>query len=1450
MKICRKSLVTVLLFLMTVCLLLSAAFVTPVKKVFAESGVAYDFTEATDANNFGTKGAAWEVQDGKFYANAEWASSYLKTPLDTGKEFNISFDLVLNKHETQNNMFWLGFASDDTLASFKGLRIIPDTVWFNTGFGSANWLGEDATVKLYDGKTYTVSINVKNGEMHFEIDNKPFACSNGLVSMEVPVLGNSTACYFAMQSASANCYIDNFEVVEVSPADSGAIDFEEATDADLFEVATGSNAWQIVEGKYTASADSALYAGTAMKLKQSIDLTKDQEIAFDFAITKYNFDIALVDVNENIWGKTAHVLHFLEYGTTGLATLNNNIDMPGSTVWYKDYPLPTDYTDGAQHTLKMVVASGTVTYYVDGVEAASAAIPANEVYLVFRACGAGTYIDNLTISKNLSVKNIAGEVIDTLNVTNVLTLPERSEAGFIGYNVDGKLYPAGYEISTANVTEIVAVIVNLETEDKASIRWQEPAGLRFQSKIDSASKTYLEGMNASFTFGTIIVKSEDVAVEGNVDYTAITVDCAYTKLVIQSTVGETVDSDYMFYAALVDIKENHYSWYFAARAYITVTYADGTEATVYATGGTSRSVSHVAQALIDDETTFGEFPPEAQEIIRGFIVDETAVYLSVNGNDENDGASLSSAVFSPQKAVELAEGDRNRILVGDGEYFLNETLQINKNVTFEGLFGNAVFSGASKIDNASVVEVTDPTLGRIWEIPYDKKATQLYVGNTHATRARFPDAGEELRLLFADTTLRTVTVDQNDLGTLTVSDIKNSIMVPSVAWTDSYLTVTGIRETTVSGYPAYQLSFLSENSGFFERAVVIHPRASYHFENAKAFLSVAGEFYCDENADKIYYIPHDDESLDTVEIRIPTTETLVNVSGSAENKLTVAFDGITFAYTANDVDGKIGGQANLDYAYSSQATGVNAYRPISAISVSFVENFTFTNNKTLCTANGGLDLVQGISNANVSGNRFIAIGGNGILAGATNTNAVEVEATLNNPAYRIQGVSVENNYLSEIAWQEYGGVGIVFTYTVDCKISRNDIRGASYSGISVGWGWETLATSKDFVGNNEISYNRLTNVCSYANDGGAIYLAGCQNGTKVINNYIADVYNYTYHYPYDKKTDYGTYSQIWWANAGIYLDTAAGSDDPNAPLEIAGNYVAADVGNQRYEYNNSDCYFTIDGKDREEISIDMENGVSASLYASTGVTDGGLLPSTPVLFGSRTVDKDTVTVYGINLTGAELLLDDEAIASITERTDTYVTFTTTAYTKGGHAVRVGDSQIAVTTGVDFEYDSVTRFKEKFGADFYNTLRYDNVVKKQTISTTSSDFTSSAYYESYPPKNLCDGELGTGWSMDMAAETPGYVSFKLKTAATVDKVIVYARIDTEGGDVERSNFTITGITSTGNRVNLFTTTGEAYEAYGMLVVNVAETEYANTVFSGFELKKNDNSYFFVAEVAVI
>lgn len=218
-----------------------------------------------------------------------------------------------------------------------------------------------------------------------------------------------------------------------------------------------------------------------------------------------------------------------------------------------------------------------------------------------------------TITSNLTVKDTDDNTLKTVKTTKtvgtyVYYLPELSRPGkvFVGYvSSEGGLYPAGYAYQyDQNDTSLTftAVFIDFAMFNSASVRMAEPTGLRFSTQIDSTQYKYLTDNNATVQLGTLIAKASDITTDGVVDYSLLTKECNVKKLNVVSTVQKTAQNGYtQFNAAVVELSEGLYSADFVARAYMTVTYADGSTQTVYAiVDDNARSVAGVAEKALSD----------------------------------------------------------------------------------------------------------------------------------------------------------------------------------------------------------------------------------------------------------------------------------------------------------------------------------------------------------------------------------------------------------------------------------------------------------------------------------------------------------------------------------------------------------------------------------------------------------------------------------------------------------------------------------------------------------------------------------------------------------------------------------------------------------------------------------------------------------------------------------
>ena len=199
-----------------------------------------------------------------------------------------------------------------------------------------------------------------------------------------------------------------------------------------------------------------------------------------------------------------------------------------------------------------------------------------------------------------AIFDTAGNVVIDTSAGFNGPLPTLTRSGyiFLGYAIDGELYPAGTVYNKESGAIVVAVFANFSMVNGAAIRLGTPTGMRFQTYLDSAAYAYLSG---NVAFGTLIAKADDITENGALNYGLLTTDAAITKLNIASTNQHTIGNYLYFNGVLASIKEHHYDWKFAARGYMTVTYADGTTETFYANvTDNARSVSEIAEKALAD----------------------------------------------------------------------------------------------------------------------------------------------------------------------------------------------------------------------------------------------------------------------------------------------------------------------------------------------------------------------------------------------------------------------------------------------------------------------------------------------------------------------------------------------------------------------------------------------------------------------------------------------------------------------------------------------------------------------------------------------------------------------------------------------------------------------------------------------------------------------------------
>ncbi len=840
--------------------------------------------------------------------------------------------------------------------------------------------------------------------------------------------------------------------------------------------------------------------------------------------------------------------------------------------------------------------------------------------------------------------------------------------------------------------------------------------------------------------------------------------------------------------------------------------------------------------------------------------DAFKVYVSPNGNNSNDGRTKETAVSSIKQAQILTRnyvaggGQSDCVIeVADGEYFFSGEMSIfpadvangNKLFIRAENVGKATISGSRRVNKGDISEEQDAKLGRIWKIPCATRINQLYVGDDYAIRARYPDSGEYLRLLNWDETPKEIIIDSKDLGNFTEEEIVGSTFVVQIMWAESYLRISGLQS---KGDGTTRVKLSSSDIGVFGRSSPqVKERQSYHFENSKAFLSVGGEFWYSEVEGMIYYIPRGNETVENTIVRIPYTEELISLRGTATQPVSnVYFEGLNFKYSNNaHIDGKIGNQINKDDGVNKRSPGtLNDGRPYSAINLEYAKNITFSGNTFAVLGGGAIDLIEGTQNINISGNFFRSVGGNGILSGAVH---YEISMVKTSEASFVKDINIEHNYFTDIAWQEYGGCAVALNYCLNGKISHNTINNTKYSGISVGWGWSDDAYP--FLANNEISYNYISGAINLLSDGSAIYLVGCQPDSKVFDNYVENIYDSVWKFPNDLIER----GHAKWALSAIYLDQGVGGTNADDTVKVYNNYIYGGDVQHYFTDNAKDGNFEI-----KEISSGNGSKVKEAAGASKEVFEN--VYSQKKIFGFYMESETQARIFGEAMDSENSVLvlkgKDETFTQL-DANDVIswnkgeIVFKTANYSSGGVFLFSKDlttsNRLFITLNVDNAYNRKGRFDEEWGG-FTGLAR----LRTRRMSLRVGGFNASSSLSGWGPQDIDDNNTFTGWSSG-SEDTNPWISFELDGMSKISTFVLYGRTGNADQPECRKNFEIHGYDRDDNDILLYSVSGEdeAYSPLGALILDISATEYANTVFKGFKICRpiGNSDYFFIAEVAI-
>lgn len=530
--------------------------------------------------------------------------------------------------------------------------------------------------------------------------------------------------------------------------------------------------------------------------------------------------------------------------------------------------------------------------------------------------------------------------------------------------------------------------------------------------------------------------------------------------------------------------------------------------------------------------------------------------------------------YSIEKALQQAREERRLnnatdicLRLQEGVYQLNQPITIRPEdngtrIVADGkvtISGGVSISGWKKEGKYYVADVPDFN-GRPLEF------RQLWVNGKKAVRARDVDDFEQMfRIRSVDKANETIYVPAKAVKK--IINAKYPEMVLHEMWCIANLRIKNIK---IQGDSAAVTFHQPESHVHF-----MHPwpspmvttdghNSAFYLTNAKELLDSEGEWYLDARASKLYYIPRKGEDMGSAEVIAPAVETLVQVAGTPDEPVKdVTFEGITFSYTTwmrPSVSGHAPLQAGM---YMTEAYKLRPKmdrpngdhkldnqgwvgRPAAAVSLNCAENVSFTKCTFEHNASTGLDYHLYIKGGTVDHCTFRDIGGNGILAGGFSPEGFEAHKPYDPTDRRIicTGLNITNNLITDVTNEDWGCVGIGAGFVRDIRICNNEISDVSYTGISVGWGWNQQPCS---MANNLISGNLIYNYAKHMYDTAGIYTLGAQPHSLIEGNVVRDIYTPSYvhdpehwFYLYTDEGSSGITVRNNWTPAEKYLKNANG----------------------------------------------------------------------------------------------------------------------------------------------------------------------------------------------------------------------------------------------------------------------------------------------------------------------
>jgi hypothetical protein len=492
--------------------------------------------------------------------------------------------------------------------------------------------------------------------------------------------------------------------------------------------------------------------------------------------------------------------------------------------------------------------------------------------------------------------------------------------------------------------------------------------------------------------------------------------------------------------------------------------------------------------------------------------------VAPDGSDTNPGTA-DRPFATPVRAVEavralVAAGLKKdvRVVFRAGTYELAAPLVFTPadsgteahSITYAAHPGDvAILSGGRRIANWKKGE------GRRWTAEFpDVRAgkrffRQLVVNDARAVRARWPEADGELRVATVATGVKTFTFNKplpkESLGG------QDAEMVVYQNWSVTRALVAssdekGLTTATPAGWIGH---------GDF---TTTSPGKPAFLEHARAFLDQPGEWFLDRAEGVLTYLAAEGEDPAKTVAVAPALEQVLRIAGTKEKPVrNLRFEGLRFEHT--DYPLPAFGYAEIQAAHHGTTTKEKTHVQPVAVECVYAEECRFERGRFAHLGASGIGFGPGCRKNAVVGCLIEDIGGSGVMIGWRGAGKLKagsegaLDADWDDPSDAPASNEVSHCHIRRCGADSRGAVGVFAAFSADTRIVRNLIHDMPYTGVSIGYRWNTTPTTQVRC---LVEYNHIHDVMKKLADGGGIYTLGFQPGTVLRGNHIHDVHRSAY----------------------------------------------------------------------------------------------------------------------------------------------------------------------------------------------------------------------------------------------------------------------------------------------------------------------------------------------------